>query len=272
MTSEWRTKRYGRIEGGQIEKCLEIFRAVWSEYGAWSQALQNDDEWLGAFEKIAVVPNWVNFYQDSFIQLLAKTAFVAGFSEQLIAAARCENPISKILDLTDETPESAPEHPASLPMAFAMLGNLTAIARYSRSINDMIVACREKRDIQSLFDALSIDSYIVSMPFFLTNLRIGQLARNKEFAEAVFGAIAGPHAHRLEYAELRWVEYLLRDQGAFEACNREEIYDLCVEHLAVYDPSGEKKDAKAALFSRFRAWQREAGIQNPRFGFSAKRQ
>lgn len=269
---DWTSRSYGRISGGQIEKCLSVFREIWAECESWSETLSDEAAWARALEKIVCVPSWVNFYQDDFVELLAKVIAVAGFTDQLSAAVRSRDPIGSMLEMTSDIAGEAPDHPASMPLAFATLGNLQAIARYSRSINDMIVACREKGDIQSLLNAVSIDAYIVSMPFFMAGMRLGQLNRDQSFAEATFKAIVGPHGHRLEYAELRWVEYLLRDQGAFDACSREDIYELCVVHLGVYDPSGSKKDPKAALFARFRAWQKEAGIQNPRFGFSAKHQ
>lgn len=268
----WRTKCYGRISGEQIEQCLLVFREIWSESRVWARALGDNDEWGRALEKFVAVPNWVNFYQDSLVELIGKILAVSGQSERFLAAARGDDPLASILEMTRVEPDAEPAHPACLPLAFAMLGNLNAIARYSRSINDMVNACRESGDIQSLLDALSVDSHVISMPFFLAGLRLGQLNGDRSFAEVTFKAVCGPHPHRLEYAELRWVEYLLRDQGSFETCSREEIYELCVVHLGVYDPSGSKKDPKAALFARFRAWQKEAGIQNPRFGFSAKRQ
>ena len=51
----------------------------------------------------------------------------------------------------------------------------------------------------------------------------------------------------------------------------EDIYVLLVEHLKLYDPTGTRKDPKAALFAMFKKWQKQAGIQNPRFGFSGKK-
>lgn len=270
---DWRKRSYGRITGAQVERCLQLFNKVWAEVGEWGSSLGDEQQFVRSLEKLVAVPSWINFYQDSLVQLLAKTVAVAGLGDKLSEAFSQEDPISSMLKVADADPsDDVPEHPAAIPLALAMMGNLHAIARYSRSINDMIIACRDRGEIQALFDALSVDSHILNMPFFTAGLRLAQLAGDRSFADAAFKAITGPHAHRLEYAELRWVEYLLRDQDAFESCSREEIYELCVEHLQIYDPGGQKKDAKAALFSRFRTWQKEAGIQNPRFGFSAKRQ
>lgn len=201
--------------------------------------------------------------------LLAKIAVVSGLAPKLSEAVESSSPASFLFDAVNELPDEAPDHPAALPLAFAMIGNLDAIACYSRSINDMIEKAKEG-DVQSLFVAVSVDSLVSTMPFFQAALRLGQLSGDPSAASEIFKAIKGPHRKRLEYLELRWVEYLLRDQGAFEACSKQEIYELVVEHLKVYDVAGDKEDAKAGLFKLFRTWQKQAGIQKPRFGFSVQ--
>lgn len=265
----WREKNYGRLTGGEVEALVSLFRECWSGRADLLGPL-DEEEWPRALEKLMGVPNWTPFYQDSLIELVGKMVVVAGMGDALEKAVLEDRPMKGILQVVDCLPDSPPDHPAAMPLAFAMLGNLEAIARYSRSINDMIQACREQRDIEALFDALSVDSLISTMPFFQAALRLGQLSGDVTIAEQFFAILKGPHRKRLIYPELRWAEYLLRDQGAFHACSREDVYELIVVHLRLYDPSGSQKDPKAGLFTLFRAWQKEAGIQNPRFGFSAK--
>lgn len=268
--ASWHSKRYGRITGAQLEKCLAIFREAFEERGSLGQIAASEDKWLASVQKLSAVPNWTPLYQFSLLELIAKAMTVAGVVDDLVQALKTDDPTSEVLKLVDEISDDAPDDPIAMPIAFAMIGNLDAIARYSRSINDMIVACRGG-ELQALFDALSVDSLLSTMPFFQSAMRIGQLADDDEAATAVFKAIKGPHKKRLEFPELRWAEYLLRDQGAFQACTREDIYELVVVHLGLYDPTGTKKDPKAGLFTLLRAWQKQAGIQNPRFGFSVKR-
>jgi|GEM_PF-3408625 len=206
------------------------------------------------------IPNWTVFYQDTLLELLGKIAVVTGTVDQLKEAAASANPIDAVAAMIDKLPDEAPEHPAAMALAFAMVGNLDAIARYSRSINDMFRACREKGDIEALFDALSVDSCISTMPFFQAALRLGQLTGDSEAAEAIFARIKGPHKKRLVYPELRWAEYLLRDNGAFEVCTQDEIHELLVEHLKLYDDDSKLKDSKKSLFALFSKWRKQAGI------------
>ena len=265
----WKGRRYGRISGGEVAQCIRMFKEVWDLRGDWPDINSDDRKWREALEKLIVIPNWTVFYQDSLVVLLAKISVISGLAPKLTEAVDTANPTAFLLEAVESLPDEAPDHPAALPLAFAMIGNLDAIACYSRSINDM-VAQASSGDVDSLFAALSVDSMVSTMPFFQAALRLGQLSGDPAFAEGVFASIKGPHKKRYEYPELRWAEYLLRDQGAFESCSREEIYELVVEHLRLYDASGTKEDGKAALFKLFRTWQKQAGIQNPKFGFSAR--
>lgn len=267
--SDWINKKFGKISGAEVAQCIGVFREVWTLRGEWQQVNSDEQKWRESLEKLIAIPNWTAFYQDSLVVLLAKISVISGLAPKLTEAVDAPNPTAFLLDAVDSLPDEAPDHPAALPLAFAMIGNLDAIACYSRSINDM-VAQASSGDVDSLFAALSVDSMVSTMPFFQAALRLGQLSGDPAFAEGVFASIKGPHKKRYEYPELRWAEYLLRDQGAFESCSREDIYELVVEHLKLYDASGTKEDGKAALFKLFRTWQKEAGIQNPRFGFSAR--
>ena len=268
--SDWQENRFGRISGGEVMLCIEAFREIWLAREQWQLLRVDEQKWCDALAKLMAVPNWTVFYQDSLLVLLSKISVVAGFSSKLSEAVSADRPVAFLLEAANELPDEAPDHPAALPLAFAMIGNLDAIACYSRSINDMVEQAKNG-DVAVLFSALSVDSTISTMPFFQAALRLGQLSGDTSFAEDVVASLKGPHKKRYEYVELRWAEYLLRDQGAFEACSKDEIYELVVEHLRLYDKSGTKEDAKAGLFKLFRTWQKQAGIQNPRFGFSAGR-
>jgi hypothetical protein len=209
-----------------------MFRDVWAERLSWAAVNENEEKWLEAIGKLLPVANWTPYYQLTLVELLARIAVLSGMSEKLMAAANSGDPASFLLDIVDDIPDDAPDHPEALPLAFAMVGNLDAIARYSRSINDMAIACKAGQ-IDALFQAVSVDSYISTMPFFQSAMRIGQLSGDNSAADAIFKAIKGPHKKRGEYSELRWAEYLLRDQGAFQSCSRQEIYELVVEHLRI---------------------------------------
>jgi len=67
--THWRAKKFGRVSGGEIARCVDMFREVWSLRAHWQDL--NDDElkWSVALEKLISIPNWTIFYQDTLVVL-----------------------------------------------------------------------------------------------------------------------------------------------------------------------------------------------------------
>ena len=264
----WRTKPYGKITGGQLEGVLGAFSQHWDGRALYSQT-HDPEETFRRIAKLAAIPNWINFYHHSLLEMLAMFVSITGTSDAIKRAAESADPYEAVADVVASIPDDVPAHPAALPLAMAFTANLEAVARYSRTINDMLAALRERGDIEALGQALTIDSAIITLPICQAMLKYGQLTGDPSFAEELLGATKGPHKKRLVYPKLRWAEYLLRDRGAFDACSQDEILELIVVHLKLYGDDREHKDAKKSLFMLFRKWWKEAGIQNPKFGWSA---
>ena len=256
---DWRDKLYGKISGGQLEQMLAALSECW-ESRALYKPTSNVDEAMERIAKLTAVPNWVVFYQRPFLELVAHFIELTGTVDALKDAVASADPIGAVTKVIDAIPDEPPDHPAAFPIAFALIGTLEGIARYSRTINDMLASIGETGDIAALQQALSVDSTIITLPLCQAMLRYGQLTGDPSFAKALLRAIEGPHKKRLVYPKLRWAEYLLRDSDAFEACSQDEIFELLVVHLRLYGDDVEHKDAKKALFTLFRKWRKEAGI------------
>lgn len=264
----WRDRKYGRVSGGDLSRLLAAFDEIWEERESFVSLKDNPEEWGESLGTLVALPNWATFYEIDFLKLVATLMVQTGHAEAFTAAAK--DGVEGLLDFVESLPDFPPPSKEVLPACMAMIGNLEAISLYSRSMNDMIKAARGG-DIEALGQAISVDAYIISFPIFLAGMRLDQFTGDARFTKEVMRAISGPHKKRYEYIKLRWAEFLLRDQGAFEVCTREDIYSLIVEHLKLYDPIGDKKDPKAGLFALFRKWQKQAGIQKPRFGFSGRK-
>lgn len=258
-TVDWRDKRYGKISGDQLEQLLSALSECWEGRSLY-RATENPEEAMERIAKLAAVPNWTGFYQRPFEELLASFVKVTGSEDALKKAAASADPIGAEMAVVSQIPHEPPAHPAAMPIAFALIGTLEAVARYSRTVNEMLEAFRERLDFDALGQALSVDSIIITLPVCQAMLRYGQLTGDASFAKDLMRAIEGPHQKRLVYPQLRWAEYLLRDNGAFEACSQDEIFELLVVHLKLYGDDAEHKDAKKALFMLFRKWRKEAGI------------
>jgi len=264
----WQDKPYGKITGGQLESVLASFFKCWTERTQYASAGDPEVTWR-RISKLASVPNWVALYNCPLLELFGKFVALTGTAEAIQRAAASADPYAAIAEAIEAIPDEAPDHPAALPLAMACIANLEAVAHYSRTINDMLAAFRERADFDALGQALSIDSVVITLPICQAMLRYGQLSADSSFAQELLGAVTGPHKKRLVYPKLRWAEYLLRDCGAFDACSQDGIFELIVVHLKLYGDDREHKDAKKSLFGLFRKWWKEAGIQNSKFSWSA---
>lgn len=254
----WRTKTFGKITGGQLEGILAGFGGYWEQHSTLPPS-STMEEAFKRIAKLAAVPSWLGFYERPLVELAAYAAAITGTSEAIRVASAAADPYAAVSDVIANIPEEAAEHPLALPLSFALVANLEAIARYSRSINEMIISARERGDLEALSHALSIDSALLAMPLCQAMLKYGQLTGDDLFAKVVFKAIRGPHKKRLAFPKLRWAEYILRDRNAFRECTEDELFELLVVHLRLYPDDTERKDAKKALFAMFRKWREEPG-------------
>lgn len=266
--NDWRSQAYGKITGGQLESVLASFSECWNERAQYASADSSEDAWR-RISKLASVPNWVTLYNCPLLDMCGKFVAVTGTADAIQKAAASSDPYAAVTEAIAAIPDEPPNHSVALPLAMALVANLEAVAHYSRTINDMLTALRERADFDALEQALSIDSVVITLPICQAMLRYGQLSADSSFAQELLGAVTGPHKKRLVYPKLRWAEYLLRDRGAFDVCSQDEIYELIVVHLKLYGDDSEHKDAKKSLFMLFRKWWKDAGIQNPKFSWSA---
>jgi hypothetical protein len=256
---DWRLKRYGRILGRDIEQQLIAFREF-ERQGAELKSLISGDDALKFWTKLAQNPAWAHYYLEPFATLVARFAILSGTGGVISRIAQDEFPADRLeAELTPALEHAEPSDDSALiPLMFALLANLESIARYSCTMSDLIRRFRERACVHSLARAASIDVGVLALPATQILLKSLQLAGDSaSLADFLRGIAQGPHQARAPYQELRWIEYLLREQQALGVASNEDIYQLVVHGLRIYGDDSEHKDSKKALFALFRKWQRE---------------
>jgi hypothetical protein len=256
--ASWRSKRYGRILGSTVEEHLEMFRTVIAQ-GEEMRARVGSTDGAKFWEELGKNPTWANFYLQPFVHLLARFAVMSNTAEAITELAKREFPSDHVKDeLYSKLDEvEPPDSPLLIPMFLAVLGNMESITRFSCTLDELLVKAAAG-DVDALAKAASIDTGVLSLPICQLPLKLLQLTREHSSLRAFLASVAqGPHQGRIPYQELRWVEYLLREQGAFEACTQTDIYELIVDGLKVYGDDSDHRDAKKALFATFRKWRKQ---------------
>lgn len=259
---DWRLKRYGKILGKDVESQLRAFR----EFAADGEELRSviSGEKAGIFwKKVAASPMWAHYYLEPFEVLLARFAVLASAGEVVKSIASKEFPADHVdaeLGAHLEAVDS-PDDPKLIALLFALMANLDAIALFSCTMSDLVLQATKNGLLQPLARAASVDVGVLSLPGAQLAMKAMQLGGDSTMLLDFLSHVGqGPHRARSPYQEVRWVGYLLREQGAFECCSHDEIHELIVNGLGIYGGDMEHKDSKKALFALFRKWRR--GLAN----------
>lgn len=254
----WRERRYGRISGAAIEHALAFYDSA-KEIRSGLDPLQNSEAYGRLVRHMCTVPNWAHFYTRPFSELLLAVIGGAGLTDIVRAAAKDSEPQISFINASSGGPLEQDLPPNVMSAVFAMVGNMEAIGRYSMSINDMLRLAAQRQDPQLIRQAISVDAYVLTLPLVITQLRIGQMFGDMSGPEIFISGLRGPDKRRGVYTKLRWLEYLLREMGAFQSCTEAEIHDLVVTRLGLYDDDTKLGDSKKALSALFRKWQKAIG-------------
>ena len=261
QNDDWREKRYGRIRGGELEGLLTSLRESWREGRAIRESIL-EPEAIDFWKRVAAAPHWGQLYGLSLTQLLALLLKMTGTVDAFLSIAKSSNATEALLrDFPAELEKvELPDDPLAIPAILALIANLDSISRFSLTIHDLLERVKERHCVLSLARAASVDTGVLALPPAQLYMRSLQMAGETEALATFLRSVGGgPHKGRDVFLELRWAEYLLRDQGAFEECTFGEIHDLLVKRLRLYEDDGTLKDSKKSLAMVIRKWRKEAG-------------
>lgn len=256
---DWRKKRYGRILGEDAERQLSVFREFARE-GEELRELLTTKKAVKFWREFAKSPAWGHYYQEPFERLVARFIVLANAGDVVKSIAQHEFPVDHIGELEAhlDQQELPGECPELIGLLFALMGNLDAIGLYSCTVKDFLDRVVSQSCVMSLARAASIDTGVLSLPVSQAVMKALQFQGEHEALAEFLGIVAqGPHKRRIPYQELRWMEYLLREQGAFRKCKNREIFELLATHLKVYGSDADHADAQKAMFELFRKWRKE---------------
>jgi hypothetical protein len=263
QTAEWRNRRYGKISGESIEILLGQWREAWALRESLIEHMRSRPlEFL--VSRLDGAPAWWHLYTISFEEFGVFQTKVMGIANIVAAAAATDSPTDdfvremKNVKLPDAPPEELKDE--AMAAAFVLQTNLEAIAHYSLSMHELAARFSpDKGGLKAIQRAAGIDVSVLALPKAQSVLRALQLKspdESKLFSTLMRAPVKGPHGN-IAHRELRWIEYIIRERGAFESCTQEEIHDLLVNRLHLY-PDDETSSSKESLFKLIRNWRRAA--------------
>lgn len=260
------TRSYGKISGDSLRLILAGYREAWSERNSLLEQIAGKS--LDYVSKRFSEVSWWPLYELSFSEFAVFQADIMGLNEVLRAAANSESPSDAFLSLIsefdfEETPPRGREV-EGIAVAIVMMKNLESVAHYALSMHDLIAqVSASNHGMAALRRAASIDIAVFALPrvqALLSAMQIAGSAERKSLLSVQRSAALGPHKN-IKHRELRWLEYILRDRGAFDVCSQDEIHDLLVNGLRLY-PDEDAASSKESLFKLFGKWRAN---QSPKF-------
>lgn len=239
-------KEFGKFTAEQMADVLAQLRAL----AGIREFFANKAGESPKFQEI-LIP-WAPLYEFPFLFLLAIFLDLSELGELVHNAAEQPDPQGAWLEIANtelkacEAPEYFEENlPLFIPLLFACLGNVDAMAQYSQSMCDLVARAKGGDD-EALFRAVAVDSAVLGAPSIALRITKAAVADDKDFFNQLAKAITRtrPRRPKPEYDELRYMVEVVKD-GEGANLNHTQLYELFVNQLKLYPDAGE--DPLAAL-------------------------
>lgn len=255
------THQFGNATAGDLTHFVEFIRLIPRFEQEFSTEWNREKKSVGLGED-GVRLIWAHYYElplGAHI-LLLMTQFVD--VERIKKIVEAPDQAKALIDLTNEADEpsfferfqemSKADVLLILGLVTSMTRNLRAMRAYGLSINELLV---KGGDRDALRKAISIDPTVIACPS--VNLQICLRSIESKNGAKVFlkAALKMPSKKREPYEELRIVERMLNEVGAFQA-SRVDLASLIIEKFKSYDGGGSAP--VKGLFSRLHAYRSEA--------------
>ena len=143
----------------------------------------------------------------------------------------------------------------ALALLQVLLKSIEAIQYYSLSM-DELVAKASMGNEDALVRAVSIDPTVLNCPPIAHRFSLAVVSGDKKLLRRISKAFQGPHKGKLPNRQLRYVQRILDEAGAFQSATRSHIFEVVATKLGLYEQM--KGDPKKGLDTLFARWKADA--------------
>jgi hypothetical protein len=197
---------------------------------------------------------WSELYELSFEEFLAVFIFSIGKLNDLLDAAKSENPSQAFfakaskwdMDEDLELPEGIEEKHLFL-LTYALQRQILSIMLFHRPLS-RLVAEAAAGNVESLFLAVRLDRSVVACPSIALRIAKAEFTQDNRFFLHLRSALKGPLGKHWEtYKDLRYSFALLREVG-FDALTDAQLEKLFVDQLGLYPKvAGARKNLRKQI-------------------------
>ncbi|OAI12117.1 hypothetical protein A1507_19205 [Methylomonas koyamae] len=259
------TKEFGKTTFDQLVQLIELVNSQSALKAEFFDIIKGQPDVLrNIFDSDFA---WAEGYELSLLEQIAVFSVVSGFNQALAEIASADDPQAAAMEAFHEDDSSSyypgldddeEQRKTILATLMPITKSLESIRLYGLSINDLVarIQRRDQSSDAAIFKVLRIDRSAVSCPCIADRIALAEIEDDQAFFKKLKNALSGPPLKpRDEYGVVRYVLYLLNEDGILDQLSPKDRYQLFCERLAIYPDDGE--DAAKSLDQFIWRWKKE---------------
>lgn len=237
-------KEFGKYSRQQLRELFSYHHLI-KQQGEEISGIAREDA-SNLIEQLSVGPLWSTWYELTYNNFLIAMLSSFGLVEEVLAAAKQEDPQQAALDLAkdiDESPDddideySDDEKGVMTSLFFALHGNINAQRLYSQTMSELV--SQAQYDDDSLFNAVLVDRSTVACPTIARRIQLAEIQHDESFLNKLTKAITRTRPRRpaSELDDLRLMLDIVEDSKPLTEFSYDELYGLLIEDLELNPPN-----------------------------------
>lgn len=136
-----------------------------------------------------------------------------------------------------------------------LVKSMEAVQYFSLTMDELVRKAAAGND-EAMVRAVSIDPTVLSCPPIAHRFSVAVMTKEKNLLRRISKAFNGPHKGKIPNRDLRYIQRVLDEAGAFEVASRSQIFDVLANKLGLYEQL--KGDPKKGLETLLARWREDA--------------
>lgn len=255
-------KSLGKLSDSQLSRFVALMKPfdVWKDYYG---ELEQKPRFQRLLRSRRIQFQWAPLYELQLAELIALLLFALdddGSVRKGLVAAEDKQEFFIALGEDVSTEDAAPlvrtkarKILVAVALLQVLLKSIEAIQYFSLTMDELVRKAALGND-EAMVRAVSIDPSVLSCAPVAHRFSLAVMANDKKLLRRISKAFDGPHKGKKPNRDLRYVQRVLDEAGAFAVASRSHIFDVLASKLGLYEQlKGDPKKGLETLFARWKA-------------------
>lgn len=255
-------KALGKLSDSQLGRFVELTKSF-DLWGNFYEELEQKPRFQRLLRSRRIQFQWAPLYELQLVELIGLLVFALDDDGSLRKGlAEAEDKQEFVIALgedliaeDDQIPVRAKARKILVAVALlqVLLSSIKSVQYFSLTMDELVRKVESGND-EAMIRAVSIDPTVLSCGPVAHRFSLAVIANDKKLLRRISKAFAGPHKGKKPNRDLRYVQRVLDDAGAFKVASRSHIFDVLANKLGLYEQlKGDPKKGLETLFARWKA-------------------